>query len=256
MSIDKMYILPGGFLDMDRSILLTGTDMGKIIKAPVYSVLIMHDDGPILIDVGLNPHGLTNPEEAWGPRAKLIKPQLTKADDIRNRLKQLDLDISDIKMVILTHLHWDHTGGLRFFKNCPIIVQKAEIRFAFNPDSFVASQYMRNHFDFNLSFQEIEGDKLIAPGVSVIRTPGHTPGHQSILVRLNSGRSYILPGDAICLEENLALKIPSSNVWSAEQAINSIHKLEHLAHILDAEIFPSHDIVQWEQLKKIPDVYT
>ena len=136
MAVKRMYFLPGGFINIDRSIFLTGTDMGTSIKAAIYTVLLIHEEGPILIDVGLNPDGLTDPENAWGPRAKLIKPELTEGDDIRNRLRDLDLAVSDIRMVLLSHLHWDHTGGLRFFTHCPIVVQNAEYRFAFHPDGF------------------------------------------------------------------------------------------------------------------------
>jgi len=255
MAVQKMYILPGGFVSIDRSILLTAVDMGKKVKAPVYSILLLHSEGPILIDTGLNPDGLTDPERAWGPRAKLIQPELTKADDIRERLKELNLNISDIKTVILTHLHWDHTGGLRFFTHCPVIIQKTEYRFAFNPDSFVSSQYMQNHIPFSLDYHILEGDQIIVPGISVIRTPGHTPGHQSILVRLASGASYILSGDAISVEENLTLKIPSSNSWNAQQAMESIYRLEHLSYLLEAKIIHSHDLVSWGSLKKSPEFY-
>jgi N-acyl homoserine lactone hydrolase len=237
-----MYFLPGGFINLDRSILLTVTDMGKSIKAAIYSVLHMHDKGPVLVDVGLNPDGLTNPEDAWGPRAKLIKPELTEGDDIRNRLRELDLDVSDIRMVLLTHLHLDHTGGLRFFNRCPIMVQTAEYRFAFHPDAFVSAQYMRNDFDHPLNFRLLEEDQIVLPGISVIKTPGHTPGHQSILVKLVSGKAYIFPGDAICLRDNLTLKIPPSNSWSSEQATDSIYRLEHLSKLMGARIIPSHDL--------------
>lgn len=255
MAVQKMYILPGGFLTVDRSVFLTAIDMGKKIKAPVYSVLLLHERGPVLVDTGLNPDGLRDPELAWGPRAKLIQPEMTQADDIRSRLKELGLRVSDIKMVLLTHLHWDHTGGLRFFTHCPIVVQKAEYRFAFHPDSFVAAQYMQNHLSSSLNYHLLEGDQIILPGISVVRTPGHTPGHQSIVVRLASGSSYIFPGDTILLEENLTLKIPSSNTWNSQQTAESIYRLEHLSHLLGAEIIPSHDIARWEQLKKSPEAY-
>lgn len=160
-----------------------------------------------------------------------------------------------MKMVILTHLHWDHTGGLRFFGHCPIIVLKVEYRFAFNPDSFVSAQYMQNHITFPLKYHLLEGDGVILPGVSVIKTPGHTPGHQSIFVRLASGASYIFPGDTISPDENLRLKIPSSNTWNAQQTMDSIYRLEHLAHLFGAEIIPSHDIVRWGGLKKSLEFY-
>ncbi len=256
MAVNKMYLLPGGFLNVDRSIFLAGVDIGEKIKAPVYSVLLMHDEGPILIDAGLNPDGRTDPEHAWGPRAKLIRPELTEADDIRNRLQQIKLSVKDIRMVILTHLHWDHTGALRFFTHCPIVVQKAEYRFALNPDSFVSSQYMLNHFNFPLKYQLLEGDQMILPGISAVKTPGHTPGHQSILVKFASGSFRIISGDVLSLAENLKVKITGSNHWSAQQSLDGIYRLEHLSNLLQAEIFPSHDPERWESFKKSPDAYT
>ncbi len=75
MAVKRMYIFSGGFLNLDRSILLTGTGIGQKIQAPAISALLIHDQGPILIDTGLNPDGLTNPEGAWGPRAKLIQQE-------------------------------------------------------------------------------------------------------------------------------------------------------------------------------------
>ena len=253
MGVKGIYLLSGGSIEIDRSIFLTGRDMGRKLRAPVYAILIIHEEGPILVDAGLNPDGLTDPEHAWGPRAKVIKPALTEKDTVKSRLREIGLSFSDIKMVIVTHLHWDHTGSLRFFQNCPIIVQKAEYRFAFNPDSFASPQYMLDHFDFPLNYQFVEGDSILLPGVSLIKTPGHTPGHQSLLVRLDNGSSYIFPGDAICLMDNLTLKIPSSNNWNNREAMDSLYRLEHLSHLLDAHIIPSHDPHIWEGLKKSPE---
>lgn len=125
----------------------------------------------------------------------------------------------------------------------------------FAPDSFVAAQYMPNHIAFPLQFRMLEGDQVLLPGVSVIKTPDHTPGHQSVLVRLDSGASYIFAGDAISLEDNLIYKIPGSNTWSAQQSTDSIYRLEHLSHILSAQIIPSHDIQKWSELKKCPEFY-
>ncbi|MCJ7616323.1 MAG: hypothetical protein MUO43_07275 [Desulfobacterales bacterium] len=73
MSVKGIYLLSGGSIEIDRSIFLTERDMGQKLRAPVYSILIIHEEGPVLIDAGLNPAGLTDPEHAWGPRAKVIK---------------------------------------------------------------------------------------------------------------------------------------------------------------------------------------
>jgi N-acyl homoserine lactone hydrolase len=256
MAVTEIFLFPGGYLNADRSIFLTGVDMGQKIKIPVFSVLLMHPDGPVLIDTGLNPAGLTDPERTWGPRAKVVKPEITEADDIRNRLKELDLKVADIKLVIITHLHWDHTGGLQFFDHCPIVVQREEYRFAFNPGPFFIFQNMRNHIDFPLDYQSKDGDQMILPGISVIKTPGHTPGHQSVLVKTANDNYYLFTGDAINMKENVERKIPSSNNWSNGLSLDSMYRLEHLSQLLGAEMIHSHDLSQWETLKKSTESYT
>lgn len=97
---------------------------------------------------------------------------------------------------------------------------------------------------------------MIFPGISVVKTPGHTPGHQSVLIKLTSGRFMIVSGDVVSMAENLKLKITGSNHWSAQQSLDGIYRLEHLSHLLQAEIFPSHDMERWESFKKSPEAYT
>ncbi|MBF0529146.1 MAG: N-acyl homoserine lactonase family protein [Deltaproteobacteria bacterium] len=256
MAVQSFYLLPTGLLTIDRSILISSVDIGRKIKVPVYAVLLMHDEGPILIDLGLNPEGLINPEKAWGPRAKLIKPEMTEQSTIESHLNTLNIRIKDIRMVILTHMHWDHTGSLRYFDHCPIVVQKSEYRFAFQPDAFASGQYMNNHFNFPLQYDLIEGDRVLLPGVSVVRTSGHTPGHQSVIIRLKSGKYHIITGDALSTLENMRLKIPGSNVWDAQLAAESIYRIEHLSLLLNADVFTSHEDRQWDDFKKIPACYS
>lgn len=252
MGVEKVFILPGGYLDIDRSIFLSAVDMGKIITAPVYSILLQTSGGPILVDTGLNPDGVQDPEKAWGARAKLVPPRMTAEDDVRYRLQELGLAVTDIKMVILTHLHWDHTGCLRFFRHCPVVVQREEHRFAFNPDPFLAAPYMANHLDAGLEYQFVDGDCLLAPGISLIKTPGHTPGHQSLVVTTDAGARHVFAGDAAPLKRNLSAKTPLSNCHNARQCVDSLHRLDHLGQILQAQVHPSHDLEAYQDLRKSP----
>lgn len=253
MAVDKIFILPGGFVDIDRSIFLSAVDIGRKITCPVLSVLLLTSGGPILIDSGLNPEGVLEPERAWGPRAKLIRPHLKEEDDVRLRLREVGLEVTDVKMVILTHMHWDHTGALRFFRHCPVVVQRDEHRFAFSPDAYLSPPYMPNHLDPALDYRLLEGDSVVAEGVSVVKTPGHTPGHQSVLVRKSDGKYCLFAGDAAPLMENIERKVPLSNTSSAKQCMESLYRIEHLARILDAQIVPSHDITVYDNLKKCPE---
>jgi len=255
MAVREMYLLPCGSLELDQSILTAGMGMGTIVRSPSYAALIATDEGWILVDTGLNPDGLMNPEFAWGARAKVVRPAISRDDDIRNRLQEVEVSPKDIKMVINTHLHWDHTGGNRFFPDCPILVQKAEYRFALYPDKHISSPYMENHFKHPLNYQLIEGYLDIVAGVSVVPTPGHTPGHQSVVVKLPETGPMIIAGDAIYCNLNLEGPTPPGNCWSQPHAIDSIHKLMYLKEQLGGTFIPGHEPGLWQEFKSSPVSY-
>lgn len=246
--VKKVYLLENGYLYLDKSILLSGRGFGQTIKSPIYSVLLETDQGWVLIDTGLNPLGVEQPEKAWGERAKVVRPLLRPEDDIRSRLGELGLKTQDIKYVINTHLHWDHTGGNRFFPEAPFFVQKAEYRYAFWPDHHLSSSYMTDHFDCGVHYELVEGDYEVIPGVMLFHTPGHTPGHQSVLVTMENGDKMIVAGDAVYTRENLIEMIPPGNCWDPSKAVLSLHKLKTIQTITGACVLPSHDPCFWMEI--------
>lgn len=255
MGARQLFILPNGYLSLDKSILTAGRGMGTKVRVPCYSALVRTDDGDILVDAGLNPEGLSEPEKAWGPRAKLIQPSITAEDDVRYRLSQLGIQPRDLRCVVITHMHWDHTGALRFFTEIPIVVQKAEYRFAFYPDHYLSGSYMRNHFDHPLRYELVEGDQEIVSGVAMLLAPGHTPGQAAVMVDLPETGTVILASDAVYVRENMDQDVPPGNCWSAAHAIDSIHRLALLEKTMAATLIPGHDPDVWTTLRKAPDYY-
>lgn len=239
--VEKIWLLPTGGLCLDRSILLTGKDFGIKQDVPVFAVLVKTEEEYILIDTGLNPNGLTNPEKTWGERAKHLLPILTEEDNVARRLNELDVSVSDIKYVVNTHMHWDHTGGNQFFDNAIFVVQKAEYRFAMYPDSYLSGSYMSNHYNANAKYHLIEGDYTLCEGVDLLFTPGHTPGHQSVLLTMGNGSKVIIPGDSIYTKENIELMSPSGNNWCINTAVFSLNRLVTLSRFMGARMIPSHD---------------
>lgn len=239
--VEKIWILQNGTIDLDQSVLVAGRGYGNRLTVPVSSALLETDQGYILIDTGLNPLGIKEPESTWGPRAKLLLPTITAEWDIRTQLKRIGISVEDVNTVILTHLHWDHTGGLQYFKHAKIVVQKAEHRFAYEPDQCMAGSYMKNHFDFDLKYETIEGDVEYGEGIDILFTPGHTPGHQSVLITLENGKRCIIPGDAVYSYQNLKEMLPPGNCWDVQQSMLSLNKLKTVARLTGAVIYPSHD---------------
>jgi N-acyl homoserine lactone hydrolase len=109
---------------------------------------------------------------------------------VEKGLARLGTRPEDIRIVIVTHLHFDHIALGYLYKNAKFIVQKKELEYALNPHPLDAGYYDRNTFE-NLNIELIEGEKEILNGVSVFPTPGHTPGGQSVDIRTESGKVIV-----------------------------------------------------------------
>lgn len=257
MAIKSLFIMEGGHLTLEKGFLVAGAHEGIKIVVPIVMALIVCDEGNILFDTGLHSDGIQDAINIWGERVvKLFSPKMDREDDIQNRLKEIGFRTEDIDYVVNSHLHWDHIGGNRFFNKSTILVQKEEYRFACFPDSYAQGSFLRNHFNHsNLNYKLVEGDTKIFEGVYLILSRGHTPGHQSILIRLEKTGTIILPGDAIPLKENADRNLLPGPVWSASEALYSILRLKSIAEREGGQIFLSHDAELLKELKKSPDYY-
>jgi N-acyl homoserine lactone hydrolase len=168
---------------------------------PVFGWAIDTDDGTILVDTGMIDSTPALDAE-WAPVLRAWP------------------DVGNVVAVINTHLHFDHCGGNRRFAGTPTYVQRVELAAAVEPDYLVEWVHFPGE-----SYVELDGDGDIAPGVSVLFTPGHSAGHQSVLVETADGLT-VLGGDVTySMRELIAGGSPS---------IDRIHALEprrvYLAH--------------------------
>jgi N-acyl homoserine lactone hydrolase len=138
---------------------------------PGFLHVIEHPDGRVLVDTGLI-DSTPQLDEYWSPR---FDPALIP----RNVL-----------FVVNTHLHFDHCGGNRLFAGTPIYVQRVE-REAARGEDYTIPEWVE--FE-GASYVELDGEQELAPGVRVLPTPGHAPGHQSVLVDTDDGL-VVVAGD-------------------------------------------------------------
>lgn len=147
---------------------------------PVLAFAIRLADGIVLVDTGLV-RGNALIDEAYEPRAR----------EIREALAEAQVRPDDVRLVVNTHLHFDHAGQNKAFPGVPIVVQDAEWDHAWEEGS-PASEWV----DFDgARYVRVSGDRDIAPGVRVLATPGHTPGHQSVTIETEDGL-VLLAGQA------------------------------------------------------------
>jgi glyoxylase-like metal-dependent hydrolase (beta-lactamase superfamily II) len=144
---------------------------------PVLAFAIRRPDGLVLVDTGIG-EGSEWIESNYRPRSR----------DVREALAGAKLDPDQVRTVINTHLHFDHCGQNRAFPGVPIHVQQAELDLALREGHTIVEWV-----DFpEASYEAVEGDREIVEGISVLATPGHTPGHQSVTVRTGDGLVLIV----------------------------------------------------------------
>ena len=147
---------------------------------PVHGFVIKHPSaGAILVDTGVGwPDDML---KDW----KIVNRHAADA------MAEHDLSPADVRIVINTHLHFDHCGQNAVFKHAPFYIQRPELERA-RLEETVAAQW----FDFaGARFELVDGDADVAEGVRVVATPGHTVGHQSVIVDTPDGGAVMI-GDA------------------------------------------------------------
>lgn len=216
---------------------------------PVAAFLVTSGERRILVDCGMSPRGLADPEAAWGRLARFFEPVATPEDALVARLARLDLAPDDVTDLVLTHLHFDHAGGAALLPRATRWVQRAEYRAALYPDRHASGGYVPDEFagDYEL----IAGDATIAPGVHVLFTPGHSEGHQSVLVHV-AGGWWCLTGDVIDSRELLDRKRMPGVFVDPAAAMLSTARLRLLESALGAQLVFSHDGEQHAGLPAFP----
>jgi N-acyl homoserine lactone hydrolase len=250
MAVRALYALQNGFMGATRSLLFYGEFTEARTQIPITAYVVRTTDAVILYDTGVSPRAVP------GLVRNDTLARFTDEDLLVHRLDGLGLEPKDIDLVVLSHLHYDHAGGAELFRDSELVAQKDEYAYAHYPPSFFASYYYRKNFDLpGYRWRLLDGDTELAPGVTAIRSDGHTPGHQSLLVELPESGPVILAGDSCYWQEHIDQERVPGVVWDPTRALHSIKKLKTLARLTGGRIFPSHDPAFWKTVKQAPEAY-
>jgi N-acyl homoserine lactone hydrolase len=257
---EKLFRLDcGRSLANDESVWTPGENVGRSIEFSSTCWLIKHGSEWLLWDTGV-PEAALNDPRGWSTLPKLIVYHLDKT--LTDQLAEIGLKPRDIARVAISHTHGDHIGNVGLFPNSTILMQQAEYSWinSDNGPNDNVNQLMalaRKLLGTPKNLQLIDGDTdVFGDGsVTLVSTPGHTPGSQSLLVHLKNSGFIILSGDVVHSEENFEKnRVPSLNTNKAE-SIASMEKIRQMIAKYKATLFINHDKKQTDKLKLLPAFY-
>jgi N-acyl homoserine lactone hydrolase len=244
MDQPRLYVFRSGGEMAPRSILDPfDDDRGAFFLAPFHFYAITHPKGNVLFDSGIHRSFATDARAHAGDFVDEVEVRLDESEIPARRLEEIGLKTTDIDLVIQSHLHYDHAGGLDQFPGADVLVHTDELEFARKPPVYQAGSYLANDFAAVGSWQTVaDGHDVFGDGVlELVHTPGHTPGHMSLMVRL-SERPVLLGADvAYDLTKMKERKLPGL-LWSPDLMVASWERVEDLCEKERAELIISHDL--------------
>ncbi len=257
----RLYMFQTGHIRQREVNIKLGTSQDEFIT-PIPWYLITHPKGNVVIDGGIALEAAIDPKGHWGAVADVYWPMLTEEETCVNQMTAAGFDVEDVKYVLHSHLHLDHTGATGRFPNATHIVQRVEYEYAFTADWFAAGGYIRKDFDkpglkwHLLEGAESEGFDLYGDGViKIYNSPGHSPGHQSFLITPPESGPILLVVDAAYTLDHWNEKCLPGFLTSAIETVRSVKKLRMLAEQTGAMVVTGHDLENWRNFKKAPDYY-
>ncbi len=221
MSNLRLTAIDAGPINCEKSKLVAFAP--GMVEAPTTVGIIEHPKhGLILWDTGMN-DAVADPDRGdayWGAglRAAFGTHGFTRDHAVDRQLQRLGHRPEDVRYVVYSHLHLDHAGGMCYFPQAVHVVQRDEIRYALWPDAWTRPVYCQNDFQDirKLDILEVEGDSdLFDDGsMRLLKTPGHSPGHQALILNLQNHGRICLGADVGHQRDGYENMVPMPWDWS------------------------------------------
>lgn len=256
---------PGGRLEKLK--LLRALISGEpAVRLPCPAFLIRHPSaGAIVVDTGLHPSIATDGRENLGRLgARIGKPELEAGADLPAQLRARGLDPGEIPIVVMTHMHLDHTSAISEFPQSTFVVSESEWEAATAGPRPMLNGYRRVHYDFAFDYRTVDFDRggigsyatfgrsfdLFGDGsIRLAYTPGHSAGHMSVIARLKES-DFVIGGDAVYTLAQLEGGAPlAPRPFDAHNYRRSLQELRLFQRQFpDAIVTPGHDLAFYAQL--------
>jgi N-acyl homoserine lactone hydrolase len=237
------------------------------IWIPVPAFLVEHPSaGPILIDTGLHPSVAIDPRQSFGGiGGRLNEFRMKPEQGLQDQLRARGVEPADVSVVVMTHLHWDHASGVSEFPHPTFIVDRREWDAAIQPRGYMRG-YRTQQFDYGFHWRFVDYssraiDSFAGFGASIdlfgdgsvrlLATPGHTLGHQSVLLRLRD-REALLTADAAYLKRTIDESLTPLLPHDEHKFFRSLKEVQrYIARTPAALVIPGHDRDVWPTLAPV-----
>jgi N-acyl homoserine lactone hydrolase len=221
--------------------------------------------GVVLIDTGLPAVAADDVRAALGRRAAIAYDiRMEHGWAVTDQLKARGIDPGDIRVVVMTHLHYDHAGAVREFPQATFVVDQREWDAAAS-GGFLQG-YRHQLFDHAFAWRAIdfgarEVDSFASFGravdlfgdgaVRLLSTPGHTKGHMSVLLRLRSGRELLVAGDAAYARRSIDEQLVPTLVTDVHRYVRSLREIRRYLELTpSAHVVCGHDAEGWPDVRE------
>jgi glyoxylase-like metal-dependent hydrolase (beta-lactamase superfamily II) len=244
-----------------------GSSRSSWLDLPIPAFLVHHPSaGPFVVDTGLHPSIASKPAENLGRMASnFARPKLEPGGDLPAQLRARGIDPKALGLVVMTHLHFDHSSAMSEFPGATFVLTEAEWVAATTDSRPFLRGYRQAHYDYAFDYRTVSYDSsrvssystfgrtfdLFGDGsVRLASTPGHSAGHQSVICRLRE-RDLVIAGDAIYTIDQLGDAPEPPRPLDRHTWRRSRQELRLFARQYpQAVIVPGHDPEHWETLQQ------
>lgn len=255
----KLYFLLCGFEIIPKTVSTKNRGARFVMSEPIGAFLVERANGEFfLFDTGINTFNIKNRVRraeyylwhGWEP-----PPVVYPEHELLYQFKEIGVRPDQVTDVAISHVHADHTGNIKHFQHARIHIQRREYEYGMNVAT-PANAVFKTDFDMpDLNWQLHDGDYQIAPGIELIDTRGHMPGHQSCVVTLPNSGVKVMPADAGDLVENYEQEVLPGETVDDAAALAAIRRLKQIVATTGGEFLLTHDPVKIHQAKLAPDFY-
>ena len=248
----RLYVFDCGMINLDNLEMFgLSAEESPVRQMFVPCYLVEHPNGRLLFEGGL-PKNVADSEEP----VAIDGGSLVYDRWIVDQLASMDLATSDIDYATYSHLHFDHAGAANYFLDSEVLMQRREWDAAFGENaSFIDTSLFDELAQIDVTMIDGDHDVFGDGSVQLILVPGHTPGHQLLVVDLENTGPIVISGDLYHTRANRDLRrVPTFNN-NAQQTHESMDSVEALIKDRNATLWIEHDKALADGLRKAPQYY-